>query len=76
MGVTAIAGGLILTGLGILLMKRIRMAYWIALAVLGVMFLVNLFDDVGWVDAAVALVSLLPFILLLKDRRWYLLKDN
>ena len=72
MGITAIAGGLILTGLGILLMKRNRLAYWISLAGLGMATLVNLFDDVGWVDVTVALISLLPFILMLKDRHWYL----
>jgi hypothetical protein len=53
-------------------MKKERMAYWAALAGLGMMSLVNLLDEVGWVDMAVALVSLLPFILMLKDRRWYL----
>jgi len=73
MGVTAIAGGLLLTGLGILLMKGKRLAYWAALIGLGLMSLANLLDDVGWVDVVVALVSLVPFILLLKDRNWYLL---
>lgn len=72
MGITAIAAGLTLTGLGILLMKKNRLAYWVVLAGLGLMSLANLFDDVGWVDIIVTVVSLLPFILLLKDRNWYL----
>lgn len=72
MGISAIAAGLMLTGLGILLMKKNRLAYWVILAGLGLMSLANLFDDVGWVDFIVAVISLLPFILLLKDRNWYL----
>jgi hypothetical protein len=53
-------------------MKKKRLAYWVVLAGLGMMSLVNLLDDVGWVDVMVALISLLPFILMLKDRHWYL----
>ncbi len=72
MGIIAIAGGLILAGLGILLMRKSRMAYWLSLAGLGTAALVNLFDEVGWLDAAVVLISLLPFILLLISIRWFL----
>lgn len=72
MGVTAIAGGLVLATLGYLLLKKKRLVYWVVLGGLAMMSLVNLFDDVGWVDLMVALISLLPFILLLKDRHWYL----
>lgn len=72
MGTTAFVGGMVLAGLGIFLMKRNRFLYWISLIGLGLVTLVNFFDDLGWVDVGVALISLLPFILLLKDRHWYL----
>ena len=72
LGITAIAGGLVMAILGYLLLKNKRLAYWVVLGGLAMMSLVNLLDDVGWVDVMVALISLLPFILLIKDWHWYL----
>jgi peptidoglycan/LPS O-acetylase OafA/YrhL len=64
------AGALLVTF--IFLQKHIRAAYYLMLIGLGIASLLTVFDDFGLVDLAALALSLIPFILLIKDRQWYL----
>ncbi len=66
----AIAG--MLLGLFIFIRRRNRIAYYLILGLLVITFLLNFFDNVGLVDLVVIIINLIPIILLIKDRSWYL----
>jgi len=54
------------------LQKHNRAAYYLMLIGLGVATLLTIFDDFGYVDLAALALGLIPLILLMKDRQWYL----
>lgn len=62
----------ILLGLFIFLLRRIRIAWFAALGFLAVTSILTIFDDFGWTDLVVLVINLVPMILLIKDRAWYL----
>lgn len=64
------AGALLVTF--IFLRKHIRAAYYLMLIGLGLATLLTIFDDFGLVDLAALALSLIPLILLIKDRERYL----
>ncbi len=64
------AGALLVTF--IFLRKHVRAAYYLMLIGLGIATLLTFFDDFGLVDLAALALSLIPLILLIKDRQWYL----
>jgi len=66
----AIAG--ILLGLFILLGKCSRIAYFLASGLLFATSLVAVLDDVGLADLVFLVINIVPIILLIKDRAWYL----
>lgn len=68
----SIAIACLLLGLFIFIRRHNRIAYYLALALLFVTFLPNFFDNIGLVDLVVIIITLIPIILLLKDRAWYL----
>ncbi len=73
--VLSIAGfgsAVVLTGLSVLLTRHHRAGYFLTLTLLGMAALAFFLDDVGWVDLTFLAVTLLPAVLLLKDRNWYL----
>jgi cytochrome c oxidase subunit IV len=54
------------------LSRRNRWAFISALTVLGATVLLTIFYQIGWSDLIVIALNLIPFILLIKDRAWYL----
>lgn len=54
------------------LQKHNHAAYYLMLLYLGIASLLIFFDDVGLVDLVALALSILPIILLIKDRVWYL----
>jgi lysylphosphatidylglycerol synthetase-like protein (DUF2156 family) len=62
----------ILLGLFIFLRKRCRPAWFAALGFLVLTSILTIFDDFGWTDLLVLVINLVPLILLIKDRVWYL----
>ena len=64
-----------LTSLLIFLRRRNRLAYLLTLASLGFITLLTFADDFGLADLVYLLIVGTPAILLLKDRRWYWLRD-
>ena len=63
---------LVLLALFFFLSRRTHWAFIPALTVLGATVLLNIFDQLGWSDLVVIALNLIPFILLIKDRAWYL----
>ena len=62
----------ILLGLFIFLGKRSRIAYFMTLGLLVAISLLSIFDEFGWTDFIVLAINIVPLILLIKDRAWYL----
>lgn len=54
------------------LRQHIKLAYFFCLALLLLLSLITLFDDFGWTDLIVLLITLAPVALLLKDRAWFM----
>lgn len=54
------------------LKRRSRFGYVAALAFLAVTTLAVFFDQVGWADLIFLAVNLVPLVLLIRDRSWYL----
>ena len=68
----SIAIAIILLGLTFFLFKRNRTAFYLTLIFFGITSILTIFDDVGLSDLIFLAVSLIPIILLIKDRGWYL----
>ena len=62
----------ILISLVILLRRPNRLVFMAGIVFLGIIVTLSFTDQVGWVDLAVMLVSLVALLLLIKDRAWYL----
>jgi hypothetical protein len=62
----------ILLILFILLIRGSIKAYYFTLAFFGATALLTIFDDVGVSDIVVLIVNIIPIILLILDRKWYL----
>jgi lysylphosphatidylglycerol synthetase-like protein (DUF2156 family) len=62
----------ILLGLLILLRKRTRIAWFVALGFLAATSILTIFDDFGWTDLIVLVINIIPIVLLIKDRAWFL----
>jgi len=54
-----------------LLKAKIKLAYFLTIAFLIFLAILTIMDDIGVIDFLVLLVTLLPVILLIKDRKWY-----
>lgn len=72
MAILSFAAAGTLLGSFIFLRKHSRLAYYLALAFFCISFLLTLFDDVGLVDLVALVFSVIPLVLLIKDRGWYL----
>ena len=62
----------ILLGLFVFLGKRSRIAYFITLGLFIAISLLTIFDQFGLVDLVILIINIVPIILLIKDRAWYL----
>ena len=70
-GLTFLVGG-ILIALWMLLKKHQRFSWYGSVILLAAMTLAGLFDDIGLIDILYMIGALIPLVLLIKDRRWYL----
>lgn len=62
----------VLVVLAWLLAKRRRLAFFITLVALAVVMLLTFFDQMGWADVVMLLITLIPFALLILGRKWFL----
>ncbi|KAA3647191.1 MAG: hypothetical protein DWQ07_06740 [Chloroflexi bacterium] len=72
MAIMSIGTAAVMMGLVLFLQRRNRLAYWLTLALLAFLFIMTIVDQVGLVDVIVLVLHLVPFILLLKERGWYM----
>jgi accessory gene regulator protein AgrB len=56
----------------IFLKKRNRLAFYFGLVMLMMVAVLSITDQIGWLDIFSLLISLVPLVLMLKDRKWYL----
>jgi hypothetical protein len=59
----------------LLLSRRNRLAFYLAVILLSIIAVLSITDQVGWVDLAALAISVTPLVLLLKDRAWFLRRD-
>ena len=74
MSALALASAVALVGVVLLLRKRNRWGFYFGLALLALIAVLSITDEVGLLDVLSLLVSLAPLILLIRDRKWYLRK--
>jgi hypothetical protein len=72
----ALASAASLAGIALLLSRRRRPAFFIAISLLAIIVVLSITDQVGLVDLVALAVSAVPLGLLLKDRAWYLRPTN
>jgi lysylphosphatidylglycerol synthetase-like protein (DUF2156 family) len=72
MAFLSIAIAVILLVLFVLIRRHNRIAYFLALAGFIVTSLLTIFDDFGLSDLVVLAINIVPIVLLIKDRAWYL----
>jgi hypothetical protein len=66
---------LALAGAAFLLRRRSKLAYYFTLLMLALLALLSITDQVGLLDIFSLFISLVPLILLIWDRKWYLRLD-
>lgn len=69
---SALGGSLALAAICFLLLKRNRFGFYLGLLVLTVIAVASLMDELGFLDLLAFLLILVPLVLLLHDRNWYL----
>jgi hypothetical protein len=68
----ALASAAALAGLAILLSRRVRPAFYLAVILLALIAVLSVTDQIGVLDLVALAISVIPLVLLLKDRAWYL----
>ena len=76
MGILAFGCACALIVLAVLLARRIRWVYFPALGLLALLIVLTFTDEVGLADWIYLLLVTTPFILMIKDRSWYLMKNR
>lgn len=76
MGAVSLVAAGVLLGLFFLLKNRVGWGWYAAVAALAVSLVLSIFDDVGWIDVAMMGVILIPLVLIIRDRKWYLKKPD
>ena len=74
MSALALASAAALVIVVLLLRKRNRWGYLFGLALLTLIAVLSITDEIGLLDVLSLLISLAPLILLIRDRKWYLQK--
>ena len=76
MGAVSLVAAGVLLGLFFLLKNRAGWGWYAAVAALAVSLVLSIFDDVGWIDVVVIGIILIPLVLMIRDRKWYLKKPE
>jgi hypothetical protein len=72
MAILALGIAGIMVGLFVFLRKGNQIAYFLTVGLLAGIALLTVFDEFGAADLVVLIVDLVPLILLIKDRSWFL----
>jgi len=66
----------ILVGITIFLRRHNRIAFYSGLVMLVIIAVLSIADEFGWIDLFSLTISLVPLVLMIKDRSWYLFPGN
>lgn len=72
----AVVGAIGLTVLAFLVRRRSRVGYFLAVAALFLLAILIFADQVGLPDLIVLAMVVIPLLLLIKDRTWYLSRNR
>lgn len=72
MAALSLAIGGVLIVLFLFLYRRNQTAFYLTLAFFAVTSVLTIIDDVGLSDIIVLVINIIPIVLLIKDRSWYL----
>ena len=72
MGGLLMTAAILMLALAVLLRRRKRIAYWLTLALLAPILVVTIMDQFGLSNLIVVLMHLAPFVLLLRNREWFI----
>jgi hypothetical protein len=68
----ALGAAAVLATIAVLLARRVRQAYFAALGMLAAIAVLSITDQVGAADLISLALVVLPIVLLIKDRSWFL----
>lgn len=74
MGILAFGCAGTLIALAVVLLRRVRPAYFLTAGLLALLVILTITDEVGLADLVYLVIAATPLILLIKDRSWYLKK--
>ncbi|MCJ7706626.1 MAG: hypothetical protein MUO38_03300 [Anaerolineales bacterium] len=72
MALLALTAAVVLGFLAIMLRRRSRWGYFLTVAALILLAALTIADEVGLADLVVLVIAVMPLLLLIKDRAWYL----
>lgn len=72
----SLVAGLVLILLTFQLSKQTRIAWYLAVIAFFALVVLTIADEVGWVDISYIIIALIPLVLLIRDRKWYLGEVN
>lgn len=68
----SILAGIFLLFITYYLWKQKKCAWYLSVIFFIAGVLVNIFDDIGLIDVLVMIIHMIPLVLLIKDRSWYM----
>lgn len=72
MAISAFVSATFLLLLYFLLKNKSKIAFFLTIAFLILIALLTMMDDLGWIDFLVLVVTLIPVVILIKEREWFL----
>jgi hypothetical protein len=72
MAILALDSSAALVGTAIFLWRHNRFAFYFGLVILATIAILSITDEFGLLDIFSLLISLIPLVLMLRDRAWYL----
>jgi len=72
MAVLAFATAGVYLWLSVFLVNRNKITYFFVMGLLIILSLLTIIDQFGWADLVFLVINIVPIILLIKDRSWYL----
>jgi len=76
MVILSFAFAAVLFGLVFFIQRHNRVAYLLALVIFIGTCLLTFIDDVGLSDVVVLVLNIIPIVLLIKDRKWYIQSNS
>lgn len=72
LAISAFVSAAFLLLLNFLLKTRTKITFFLTIAFLILIALLTIIDDLGWIDFVVLVVTLIPVVILIKERKWFL----